>query len=152
MKGIFSKLNNKYIIAPFIMFLFFVFVLIFSLFTSRSKTFSPTPIAPTSAVSENSTTNKVPQGTSRIAVEQRLINNYITAYGPPEYNFTGTRTYGTDALVYVYLKRGLAFIADPKTTRVYEQWQFQPMSLNEFKQKYAGEILDFKIVPTLPDE
>lgn len=146
-----SQFKNKYIIAPLAMFLFFVFVLVYSLLTSSEKIVPSIPVVTsTNKTSETNSLGKI--SAKRTVVSQKILNNYTNAFGPPDYVFQGTRTYGSNAMVYVYLKRGLAVIADNNTTQVYEQWEFRPMSLDQFKEKYTQEILDFTIHPTLLDE
>lgn len=150
MNTVLSLLKNKRTLPPLIMFLFFVAVLIYSLSTSRN-TISESPIAPTYAPSRQTTTQLPGTKKTKIVV-QKLIHNYTTAYGPADYTFSGTKTYGQTVMVFVYLKRGIALVTNVKTTQVYEEWRFKPMSKEQFQQAYKGEILDFTIYPTTTPE
>lgn len=88
----------------------------------------------------------------RTVVSDKYTYHYTNSLDAPDYNFQGSRFYGSNTVVYVYLKSGTAFVTDANTTLVKEQILFQPMNIEDFKQKYGGDILDFTIIPTLPEE
>ncbi|MBA3723977.1 MAG: hypothetical protein H0W89_03745 [Candidatus Levybacteria bacterium] len=88
----------------------------------------------------------------RAVITDRYIYNYTNTLGAADFNFQSSRFYGPNTVTYVYLEEGTAFVADAKTTLVKEQLSFQPVSFDAFKQKYAQDIADFTIIPTLADE
>ncbi len=87
----------------------------------------------------------------RAIVTDKYIYNYTNSLGAADYNYQSSRFYGSNTQTYVYLKEGTAFVADADTTLVKEQLTFEPVTLEEFKQKYAEDIADFTIVPTLSE-
>ena len=88
----------------------------------------------------------------RSVITGKYVYNYTGSLDAPDYNFQGSRFYGGNTTVYVYLKTGTAFVADPDTTLVREQINFQPMNIEDFKKKYGEDIVDFTVIPTLPEE
>jgi hypothetical protein len=88
----------------------------------------------------------------RSLINNKYIYNYTNTLGAPDYVFQSSKFYGTNTMTYVYLRQGTAFVADTKTTLVKEQLSFQPASYSDFKQKYAEDIADFTVIPTLADE
>jgi hypothetical protein len=88
----------------------------------------------------------------RTVVTQKYIYNYTNTLEAPDYTFIGSKFYGPNTTTYVYLNKGIAFVADSDSTMVKEQLVFQPTSLEDFKQKYGGDIVSFTLVPTLPEE
>lgn len=88
----------------------------------------------------------------RSLINNKYIYHYTNTMGAPDFVFQSSKFYGANTMTYVYLNEGTAFVADAKTTLVKEQLSFQPTSLEQFKQKYAQDIADFTVIPTLPDE
>lgn len=88
----------------------------------------------------------------RSIINSKYIFHYTNTMGAPDYVFQSSRFYGGNTMTYVYLEEGTAFVADAKTTLVKEQLSFQPTSLEDFKQKYAQDIADFTIIPTVAEE
>lgn len=52
----------------------------------------------------------------------------------PDYVAQGSSFWGKNAVTYIYLSKGFAYVGDPPTQRVFEQMIFQPCSLDQFKQ------------------
>jgi hypothetical protein len=88
----------------------------------------------------------------RSLINGRYIYHYTNTMGAPDFVFQSSNFYGSNTMTYVYLKKGTAFVADSKTTLVKEQLSFPPTTFEEFKQKYAQDIADFTVIPTLPEE
>jgi hypothetical protein len=88
----------------------------------------------------------------RTVVTQRYIYHYTNTLTAPDFTFFGSKFYGPDTTTYVYLKKGIAFVADSKSTMVKEQLIFQPTSLEDFKLTFGEDISSFTVVPTHPDE
>lgn len=86
----------------------------------------------------------------RTTVSQKYVYNYTNNLEAPDYTFEGSRYYGPNTITYLYLKRGTGFVADSKTTLVQEQFIFQPMTLEEFKQQYGSDVTSYEVIPTLP--
>ena len=82
-----------------------------------------------------------------IKIFQR-ITMYNTSMGAPtvsgdtpEYIAHGSSFWGQNAVTYIYLSKGFAYVGDPSTNHVFEQIIFQPIGVNEFKQKYGDDIV-----------
>jgi hypothetical protein len=88
----------------------------------------------------------------RTVITQKYIYNYTNTMAAPDYTFIGSNFYGPDTTTYVYLNKGVAFVADANSTMVKEQLIFQPTSLEDFKNKYGGDVVSFTVVPTLSEE
>jgi hypothetical protein len=88
----------------------------------------------------------------RSVINNKYIYNYTNTMGAPDYVYQSSKFYGANTMTYVYLQEGTAFVADVKTTLVKEQLSFKPTTLDQFKEKYAQDIADFTVIPTLPEE
>lgn len=67
------------------------------------------------------------------------IDDYIKELGQPNRILTGSKYYGDFAQIYVFAQKGVAVIANSNTKEVYEQQQFQPMTIDEYLQKWAND-------------
>ncbi len=70
------------------------------------------------------------------------ITDYTDTYGAPEEMITGSRFYGPSAQIYIYASSGFAFVANPETQEVFEQYTFPPKSVTEYIKKYGEDILN----------
>lgn len=69
-----------------------------------------------------------------------LISTVIAKYGQPEKIFKGSRLWGHFVTTYIYSGKGVAFIGNPNTDEVYELQIFEPVSVEEYIQKYGDDI------------
>lgn len=68
------------------------------------------------------------------------LSSYLGAYGNPEAEFTGSSTYGSRFKTYVYPSKGLAFIGNPTPNELYEIQVFEPMTLEQYRNKWGQDI------------
>ena len=82
-----------------------------------------------------------------LAIFKRMIvlnvttENYVRGQGKPDYIARGSVFWGPDAITYLYFKKGIAFVASPKTNMVFEQITFQPVSPRQYKQVYGEDLV-----------
>jgi cytoskeletal protein RodZ len=50
----------------------------------------------------------------------------------PDYTAIGSLFWGANAVTYIYLSKGFAYVGNPSTNIVYEQMIFQPGTINQF--------------------
>lgn len=55
-------------------------------------------------------------------------------FGKPEYVEYGSIFWGGNAVTYIYISRGVAFVLDPSTNQTLEEMIFEPGSMDLFKQ------------------
>ena len=77
----------------------------------------------------------------RTPVYKTTIDDYKRFYKNPQYTAKGSRFWGQNTVTYIFLSKGFAFAGDTTTNQTVEQMYFKPVSLNEFKQKYAEDII-----------
>lgn len=73
--------------------------------------------------------------------EPVLLSDYLELFGQPEKIIKGSRFYGPEAALYFYSARGLAFIANPQTNRVFEIHSFPLIDEATYIKKYGDDIL-----------
>ncbi|HWY79712.1 MAG TPA: hypothetical protein VNW29_05120 [Candidatus Sulfotelmatobacter sp.] len=56
-------------------------------------------------------------------------------YGQPDYIAKGSQYWGTTAITYIYLSKGIALIGDTSTNQLLEQILFQHETIDQFKQQ-----------------
>jgi hypothetical protein len=88
----------------------------------------------------------------RQSISGETINDYENYLKEPDYIAQGSKYYGPDAVYYIYLNQGIAFIANQQTNEVYEQLTFQPVAANEFKQTYGDDIIGSLQKPSVTPE
>jgi len=71
------------------------------------------------------------------------ISDYTDSNGQPKFVFKGSNFYGIQAQTYIYAELGIAFIADPQTSKVFEQHTFTPMRVEEYVKKYGDDIQSY---------
>lgn len=62
------------------------------------------------------------------------LSDQINYYGRSDYIARGSQFWGTNAITYIYLTKGIALIGDPINDQLFEQMIFQPGSLSLFEQ------------------
>jgi hypothetical protein len=55
-------------------------------------------------------------------------------YGTPDYKATGSKFWGANAVIYIYLSKGIAIVGDPNKNQMFEQMIFQPGTVQQFEQ------------------
>ncbi len=78
---------------------------------------------------------------NRMVLRQMTMDNYVLAYGKPDYIARGSAFYGPDAVTYVYPTRGRAFVGNPQTNTAFEEMAFKPIPGSEFKREYGGDLI-----------
>jgi hypothetical protein len=68
------------------------------------------------------------------------LAEYLKAYGQAEQTRQGHSFYGAQAKVFIYGRKGIAFIAYERTDTVLELHTFLPMSVAEYLQKYGDNL------------
>ena len=68
--------------------------------------------------------------------------DYVDKHGGAEIIMYST-TPGSTTTYHVYASKGFALILHrPGTTNVFEKWEFEPMTIEEFKERYIATIQD----------
>ena len=75
-----------------------------------------------------------------VSYKTPLIDGYISQYGNPEFEFTGSNRYGQYMKTYVYPSKGFALIFNPYTNEVFEIQSFTPVSLEEYRANWGQDI------------
>jgi hypothetical protein len=74
---------------------------------------------------------------------EKVASNKTAEDITKQYGVTNNVLYGPDAYngyyLYVYPDNGIAYIGNPITRDVIEIWYFSPLSLEDFKQKWAQD-------------
>lgn len=97
---------------------------------------------PDRIVSENNTVGIV----KTHYFEGRGLDSFLEEYGKPDGEFWGEyKTVGFKT--YVFLKKGVALVANPNGGAVVQIWYFKPTTMAEFLSKWGQELsLEFKEV------
>ena len=68
------------------------------------------------------------------------LSSYLKVYGQPEAEYTGSNTYGSRFKTYLYPSKGLAFIGNPGPDELYEIQVFEPLTLDQYLNKWGSDI------------
>lgn len=76
-----------------------------------------------------------------VPVSPQSIDKYISSLGKPDFVMLGSNYYGVNTVTNVYPSLGTAIVANIKTNTVLAKQVFQPISANEYRQKYGDDFL-----------
>lgn len=103
---------------------------------------SVNPLRPDEVRTQNGKVNferiNLPEETQAVGYLQ--ITNFQNTHGQAEKVIKGSEFYGPFISYYIYAKKGITIIGNSHTDEVYELQRYQPMTVEEYLEKYGQDV------------
>lgn len=77
------------------------------------------------------------------------ISSYITKYGSPDSEHTGSKQYGRFIKTYIFASKGFALVVNFPTGEVYEIHTFLPTTVDDYLNNWGDDIKQYKEEPPI---